>query len=94
MSFSINFTSKFKKDYKKYQNDSKKLREIQKTIILLSQNGTSAIPNKMKPHRLIGNYKDNWECHILNDLLLIWIEDEVNKEIDLVRLGTHSELFK
>ena len=33
------------------------------------------------------------ECHIQNDFLLIWI-DETRQQIKLVRLGSHSDLFK
>ena len=32
------------------------------------------------------------ECHIEGDFLLIWV-DEVNNIIELVRLGSHAELF-
>lgn len=31
-------------------------------------------------------------CHIQGDFLLIWIDQETN-DIDLIRLGSHSELF-
>ena len=33
------------------------------------------------------------ECHIESDFLLIWI-DEQNGIVELVRLGSHSELSK
>ena len=33
-----------------------------------------------------------WKRHIQGDFLLIWIDQDAN-EIDLVRLGSHSELF-
>jgi mRNA interferase YafQ len=33
------------------------------------------------------------ECHVENDMLLIWIDADENI-IKLVRLGSHSELFK
>ena len=33
------------------------------------------------------------ECHVQNDFLLIWI-DAASHQIKLVRLGSHSELFK
>ena len=33
------------------------------------------------------------ECHIENDTLLIWL-DKTENLIKLVRLGTHSELFR
>lgn len=42
---------------------------------------------------LAGDYKGCMECHIESDFLLIWL-DESNQTIALVRLGTHSELFK
>lgn len=32
------------------------------------------------------------ECHIQGDFLLIWI-DRTTNDIDLLRLGSHSELF-
>lgn len=48
----------------------------------------------MKPHKLTGNYSGYFECHIEPDLLIIWLQyDEERKEIYLVRLGSHAELF-
>ena len=41
---------------------------------------------------LTGDYNSCMECHIQGDFLLIWIDEDV-AEIDLVRLGSHSELF-
>lgn len=35
--------------------------------------------------------KSHMECHIEDDFLLIWIDDDI---VELVRLGSHSELFK
>ena len=50
------------------------------------------LPEQMRPHMLTGNYRGCMECHIMGDFLLIWL-DEVNDVIELVRLGSHSELF-
>ena len=50
------------------------------------------LPEKYKLHKLIGNYKGCWECHIDGDFLLIWI-DETSQLIKAIRLGSHSELF-
>lgn len=41
---------------------------------------------------LTGDYAGCMECHIETYFLLIWI-DPVSDEIDLVRLGSHSELY-
>ena len=48
---------------------------------------------KYKPHKLLGDYKDCMECHIESDTLLIWLDENTNV-VKLLRLGTHSELFK
>lgn len=87
-------STRFNKDYKKFLKRKKELEAIQVTIQLLSQNGHDALPIKMHPHKLIGNYKGAWECHIFPDLLLIWQQEEepINKII-LIRVGSHSELF-
>lgn len=50
------------------------------------------IPEEYKPHTLSYDYSGCMECHIQGDFLLIWIDEETN-DIDLVRLGSHSELF-
>lgn len=50
------------------------------------------IPETFQPHKLIGEYKGCMECHIEGDFLLIWI-DKDNNFIDIIRLGSHSELF-
>lgn len=41
---------------------------------------------------LTGDYNGYMECHVLGDFLLIWLDPDTN-EIDLVRLGSHSELY-
>lgn len=50
------------------------------------------IPAEYKPHKLHGNYKGCLECHIEDNFLLIWVDPNTDI-IELVRLGSHSELF-
>jgi mRNA interferase YafQ len=46
---------------------------------------------KYKDHPLSGKYKKYRNCHIEPDWVLIY---EINdKELSLIRLGSHSELF-
>ena len=47
-------------------------------------------PNLFK--KLIGTYKDCMECHVGSDFLLIWI-DAASDMVEIVRIGSHSELF-
>jgi len=83
-------TNVFKKDYKKLNNKDKEL--VKNTIKLLA-NGEK-LPQEFKEHKLIGNYLGCKECHIKPDLLLIYrINDDI-LELALVRVGSHSNLFK
>lgn len=62
-------------------------------VVIEALEKTGKLPSKYKPHTLIGNYKNYWECHIKPDWLLIWLQDDSLKELVLVRTGTHSDLF-
>ena len=87
----LKVTSQFKKDLKRYQNQPKRIEKL-KVVLRYLQQGV-AIPQEYKPHKLLGEYKDCMECHIESDALLIWF-DENSNIVKLIRLGTHSELFK
>ncbi len=52
-----------------------------------------SVASKNRPHKLTGNYKGFWECHIQPDWLLIWFQDDEKETIELTRTGTHSDLF-
>ena len=83
-------SGQYKKDYKRYRNNPRKKKALQ-TVLGFLENGLP-IPAEYFPHKLHGNYKGCLECHIEDDFLLIWIDEERNV-IELVRLGSHSELF-
>ena len=87
----IVYSSRFKKDLKRYQYQPNKIAALKE--ILLDLRETGKVKAKYRPHMLTGDYKGCMECHIESDFLLIWL-DESNQTIALVRLGTHSELFK
>ena len=86
----IRKTSKFKKDYKRFKNDKEFVETLMGIVKLLAEG--NQIPEEYNPHPLKGNWKNYMECHIENDTLLIWF-DKNNNAIELVRLGSHSELF-
>lgn len=86
-------TTQFKKDLKKFKRNPKDFHLVTQLLKVLQAKGTAGIPNAMKPHQLKGVYKDNWECHIKPDLLIIWYQIESPQIIKLIRLGSHSDLF-
>ena len=83
-------TSQYKKDYKLFRNNPKKLKKLFDILELLRQE--KPIPEENRPHPLTGDYAGHMECHIEGDFLLIWF-DPHSDVISLVRLGSHSELF-
>ena len=86
----IRYSTKAKKDLKKYRNDILLMKAVYDVLKKLA-NG-DILPKEYKAHALIGNYKDCMECHIKNDFLLIWIDTE-HDVIEIIRIGSHSELF-
>ena len=89
--YNIEYTGIFKRDYKVVLKRKYKEQLLQNIIVLLV-NGTP-LPAKNKPHKLIGDYKDCWECHIQPDWLLIWQINMNSNTLILIRTGTHSDLF-
>ena len=87
----LELPGQFKKDLKRYKHAYNMLNDLEIVLTHLRENGV--VPNKYRPHQLYGNYKDCMECHVQGDFLLIWI-DKNKPVIKLLRLGSHSELFK
>ncbi|PIF00573.1 MAG: type II toxin-antitoxin system mRNA interferase toxin, RelE/StbE family [Maribacter sp.] len=92
--YKLVISTKFKKDLKKIKKKPKDEALTRSILKVLQEKGVEGIADSMKPHRLSGMYKNNWECHIKPDLLIIWIQIEDPKTINLVRIGSHSDLFK
>lgn len=92
--YKLLLTTQFKKDLKKIKKHTSDFNLTTNVLHLLQGFGVKGIPKTMKPHKLKGNYADNWECHIKPDLLIIWFQIEEDKSITLIRIGSHSDLFK
>lgn len=82
-------TRQFRKDLKKAGKRGKDRGKIQRVIesILAGE----PLDPRNRPHRLSGDWKPCWECHIEPDWLLIW--DETETSVTLIRTGTHADLF-
>ena len=83
-------TKSFKKDYKKLTKNEK---DLLKEIIIKLVN-KEPLEQKQKDHKLIGDYLGCRECHIKPDLLLNNRYKDDILELALIRVGSHSELFK
>ena len=87
------FTGQLKKDYKLAVKSGFNPEMLEKVVSLLC-NGVT-LPPAYKDHLLMNsrNYKGMRECHIEPDWLLVY---KIRKDIlvlQLIRTGTHSDLF-
>ena len=83
-------TKAFVKDLSKAKMSDKHFTKFIAYLHVLSIQQT--LPAEAKDHTLSGEWDDFREFHISGDLLVIYqVENEI---IKLVRLGTHSQLFK
>ena len=93
MKYRIDYTSNFKKQYKKLVKQGKDLDKLHNVIETLA-NGIE-LDKKYRNHNLINDkkYYDCKECHIEPDWLLVYriINDELI--LLLVGTGSHSEIF-
>ncbi len=87
---SLQPTTKYRKDLKKYANNPEKLAALADVLKMLVNE--QPIPAKYRAHMLQGRYKACMECHIQGDFLLVWFDPNTDI-VELVRLGSHSELF-
>jgi mRNA interferase YafQ len=90
--YELESSNKFLKDLKLMKKRGLRLNLLDEVVTLLVSTGK--LPVRYKPHKLSGNYKNYWECHIQPDWLLIWQQDDKIKLVSLSRTGTHSDLFK
>tara|TARA_R110002072_G_scaffold208290_12_gene365788 strand:+ start:755 stop:1030 length:276 start_codon:yes stop_codon:yes gene_type:complete len=84
-------STKFKRDVKRAQKQQKKMDKLRTVLNLLIEG--RELPVKNKDHFLSGNWSGYRECHIEPDWLLIYKVDEKEELLELVRLGSHSDLF-
>lgn len=91
MSYAVERTNKFKKSLKKCIKRGLDVHMISDVINTLAATGT--LPAKYKPHKLTGDYKGLWECHIEPDWLMVWDQNDKELILLLIDTGTHSDLF-
>jgi len=89
----IELTTTFRRDYKRVSSQPRHrdLDTLLSLILELIVNDVP-LPVRNRDHALTGNWSDHRECHIKPDLLLIYRKPS-DETLQLVRLGSHSDLF-
>lgn len=89
----IDWTSAFKRDLKREKKGQhrKTVEALVFGVVSLLAND-APLPETNRDHSLTGEWKDHRDCHIKPDLVLIYRLPDADT-LQLVRLGSHSELF-
>ena len=88
----VRYTNRFKRDYRREKSGllGKKLDVLLTEVVNLLASD-AALPRRNFDHALVGEWSDHRDCHIRPDLVLIYREPN-DHDLELVRLGSHSEL--
>jgi mRNA interferase YafQ len=88
----IKFTNRFKRDYKREKSGrhGKKLDVVLMEAVNMLAADT-LLARRYFDHPLSGEWSDHRDCHIRPDLVLIYRKPD-DHNLELVRLGSHSEL--
>lgn len=88
----IEQTGQFRRDYKREAKGSNRQTLANELIAIITDLANDqSLPEKNRDHALSGDWKDHRDCHIKPDLVLIYRKPD-NAVLQLVRLGSHSEL--
>ena len=88
----VKYTARFKRDYRREKSGrhSKKLDALLMEVVNLPTDDTP-LPPRNFDHPLSGEWNDHRDCHIRPGLVLIYRKPD-DESLELVRLGSHSEL--
>lgn len=93
MKYKIRSTSIFNKDLKRASKRGLSLEKLSLVINTIA-NGEK-LDKKYRDHLLINNrkYKNVRECHIEPDWLLVYSINEKYVILELIKTGSHSDIF-
>jgi mRNA interferase YafQ len=85
-------TNAFRRDFKR-EAKGRHAKVLQTEFPALLQNLADdvTLDPRFRDHALAGDWKDHRDCHVRPDLVLIYRKPD-DETLQLVRLGSHSEL--
>jgi mRNA interferase YafQ len=91
--FKIKIAPTYKRAFKRLVKSgrAKDVKKLEGVIGLIASG--QKLDKKHKNHFLTGKMSEFQECHIKDDLLLIYFKNKQNLVLVLINTGNHSELF-
>ena len=91
MVYTVRISNQFEKDFRRCIKRGLNMKLITDAMDLLAATGT--LPMKYRPHKLVGQKQETWECHIEPDWLMTWQQNDTELTLLFLQTGTHSDLF-
>lgn len=91
MAYSVRTTKRFDRSVQRMKKRGLPMEDLRLVIALLMQTGT--VPAPYRPHKLTGNYRGKWECHIKADWLLVWEQHDAELLLIMIDTGSHADIF-
>jgi mRNA interferase YafQ len=89
--YSIRYSKRFEKDLKRCKKRGLNIQLIKDVIEILALTGK--LPSVYRPHKLVNQIMETWECHIEPDWLMTWMQNDTELTLLFLQTGTHSDLF-
>ena len=87
----VRTTQEFDKDVKRCKLEGRDMQHLRDVVDLLSEDGV--LPDEYSPNLLHEEYAGLWECHIEEDWLLVWRQNDNKLTLLLTNTGSHDDLF-
>ncbi len=93
MKYQVKRTTSFKKSFKRLiKNRNFDKNNFMRVVNILSKG--ELLDGKYLDHKLNGFKIETRECHLQNDILLVYRHEDNILTLYLLDIGSHSELFK
>jgi mRNA interferase YafQ len=88
----VRYTGRFRRDYQREKSGRHGKRlDTELMAVVMALANDRPLPRRNFDHALGGEWNDHRDCHIRPDLVLIYRKPDA-ENLELVRLGSHSEL--
>lgn len=89
----VDSTQAYRKAYKRVSKRKEFNRQVLEDIVDTLSRGEK-LEAKYNDHQLSGEFQDYRECHMKNNILLMYQKHENVLVLLLVNIGTHDDLFR
>jgi len=91
MTYKVLTSKRFEKDLKRCQKRGLNMKLVFEAIKSLETTGS--LPAQYRSHKLVGNKRGLWECHIQPNWLMVWEQNDELFTLLFLQTGTHSDIF-